>query len=100
MEGDLRETSDAGLVVAISRYHRTRSPRRTGATPGRVRPRAAPARQRRPRRGDRAGRCSCASGTIPTSSIRAGSSLRSFLLAQCHGRSVNLLRSGDLAAPS
>ena len=70
-----------------------RWPRPTAATPARCSawPGGCWATRPWPRRSCR--RCSCACGTSPRSSTPSGASLRSYLLAQCHGRSVDLLRS-------
>ena len=89
----LTELTDAGLVVAISRYRQEAlaeayrrhagavfglARRLLGDTPG-------------PRRSSRRSSSGC--GTGPRSSTRGGARCAAFLLAQCHGRSVDLLRS-------
>ena len=93
VEGDLRETSDAGLVVAISRYHQDALAeayrRHAGAVFGLARRLLADA--------------ALAEEIVQEVFLRLWNdpdkfdpgrgSLRSFLLAQCHGRSVDLLRS-------
>ena len=68
-------------------------PRPTAATPARCSPwpAASSSTRRWPRRSCR--RCSCGSGTSPEKFDPERGALRSYLLAQCHGRSVDLLRS-------
>ena len=72
---------------------RRRWPRPTAATPARCSPWPAGSSStpRWPRRSCR--RCSCGSGTSPEKFDPERGCLRSYLLAQCHGRSVDLLRS-------
>lgn len=93
MSADLRETSDAGLVVAISRYHQDALAeayrRHAGAVFGLARRLLADA--------------ALAEEIVQEVFLRLWNdpdkfdpgrgSLRSYLLAQCHGRSVDLLRS-------
>lgn len=90
---DVRETSDAGLVVAISRYHQDALAeayrRHAGAVFGLARRLLADA--------------ALAEEIVQEVFLRLWNhpdkfdpgrgSLRSYLLAQCHGRSVDLLRS-------
>lgn len=93
MADDLRETSDASLVMAISRYHQDALAeayrRHAGAVFGLARRLLNDA--------------SLAEEIVQEVFLRlwndpdkfdpARGSLRSYLLAQCHGRSVDLLRS-------
>lgn len=93
MATDLRESSDAGLVVAISRYHQDALAeayrRHAGAVFGLARRLLNEA--------------SLAEEIVQEVFLRLWNdpdkfdpgrgSLRSYLLAQCHGRSVDLLRS-------
>lgn len=93
MSADLREMSDAGLVVAISRYHQDALAeayrRHAGAVFGLARRLLSEA--------------SLAEEIVQEVFLRLWNdpdkfdpgrgSLRSYLLAQCHGRSVDLLRS-------
>jgi RNA polymerase sigma-70 factor (ECF subfamily) len=93
MASDLRESSDAGLVVAISRYHQDALAeayrRHAGAVFGLARRLLNEA--------------SLAEEIVQEVFLRLWNdpdkfdpgrgSLRSYLLAQCHGRSVDLLRS-------
>lgn len=93
MSADLRETSDAGLVVAISRYHQDALAeayrRHAGAVFGLARRLLSDA--------------ALAEEIVQEVFLRLWNdpdkfdpgrgSLRSYLLAQCHGRSVDLLRS-------
>jgi RNA polymerase sigma-70 factor (ECF subfamily) len=93
VSGDLRETSDAGLVVAISRYHQDALAeayrRHAGAVFGLARRLLNDA--------------TLAEEIVQEVFLRLWNdpdkfdpgrgSLRSYLLAQCHGRSVDLLRS-------
>ena len=93
MAGDLREMSDGGLVVAISRYHQDALAeayrRHAGAVFGLSRRLLNDA--------------TLAEEIVQEVFVRlwndpdkfdpARGSLRSYLLAQCHGRSVDLLRS-------
>ena len=89
----LRQASDAAVVVAIGRWRQDALAEAYRRHAGAV---FALARRLLvdpgwPRRSSR--RSSSASGTGPTSSTPSGASLRAFLLAQTHGRSVDLLRS-------
>ena len=93
MSGDLHESSDAGLVVAISRYHQDALAeayrRHAGAVFGLARRLLNDA--------------TLAEEIVQEVFLRLWNdpdkfdpgrgSLRSYLLAQCHGRSVDLLRS-------
>lgn len=93
VSADMRETSDAGLVVAISRYHQDALAeayrRHAGAVFGLARRLLADA--------------ALAEEIVQEVFLRLWNdpdkfdpgrgSLRSYLLAQCHGRSVDLLRS-------
>lgn len=93
VSGDLREMSDAGLVVAISRYHQDALAeayrRHAGAVFGlarRLLNEAAMAEEI-------VQEVFLRLWNDPDKFDPGRGSLRSYLLAQCHGRSVDLLRS-------
>ena len=93
MSADLRETSDAGLVVAISRYHQDALAeayrRHAGAVFGLARRRLADAAMAE----EIVQEVFLRLWNDPDKFDPGRGSLRSYLLAQCHGRSVDLLRS-------
>ena len=93
MSGDVREMSDAGLVVAISRYHQDALAeayrRHAGAVFGLSRRLLSDAAMAE----EIVQEVFLRLWNDPDKFDPGRGSLRSYLLAQCHGRSVDMLRS-------
>ena len=90
---DLQETSDAGLVVAISRYHQDALAEAYRRHAGAVFGLARRLLSERALAEEIVQEVFLRLWNTPEKFDPGRGSLRSYLLAQCHGRSVDLLRS-------